>query len=143
MKYNQKTIDHFIREEGYRLTKYLDTTNNWTIGIGHKLTQSELKSGLSSITKEQAYNLLEKDLDVALDGVNRLFPDYNSYPENTRLALLDMCFNLGYTGLSGFIITIDLIKKRRFKDAAQQALKSKWAQQVPNRAKRVTKLLEG
>jgi lysozyme len=141
MKYSKKIIDHFVFEEGIRLNKYLDTTNHWTIGIGHKLTPEELKNNLSSITKEQAYEILEKDLDEALKSAKRIFPEYDTYSENVQLALLDMAFNLGYGGLSKFVVTIPLIKQRKFKEAAEQAMKSLWARQVPNRAKRVTKLL--
>lgn len=143
MPYSKKTIDHFVFEEGLRLNKYLDTTNNWTIGIGHKLTTDELKNNLSVITKEQAYLLLEKDLDIAKQDAKRIFPQYDTYPENVKLALLDMAFNLGYSGLSKFVTTIGLIKDRKFEEASVQAMKSLWARQVPNRAKRVTKLLAG
>lgn len=143
MKYSKQTQDHFVREEGLVLTKYKDTTGNWTIGIGHKLTANELRNGLSIITNEKAYVLLEQDLDIALRDAKKIFPEYDSYPENTKLALLDMTFNLGYTGLSKFITTIGLIKQRKFQEAAAQAMKSLWATQVPNRAKRVTKLLAG
>lgn len=143
MPYSKKTIEHFTFEEGLRLNKYLDTTNNWTIGIGHKLTKDELDANLSTITKEQAYDILEKDLDNAKKDAKRIFPEYDTYPENVKLALLDMTFNLGYSGLSKFITTIGLIKDRKFKEASVQAMKSLWARQVPNRAKRVTKLLAG
>lgn len=143
MPYSKKTIDHFVFEEGIRLNKYLDTTNNWTIGIGHKLTVHELKNNLFTVTMEQAYDILEKDLDIAKDNAKRIFPQYDTYPENVKLALLDMSFNLGYAGLSKFITTIGLIKERKFEEASVQAMKSLWARQVPNRAKRVTKLLAG
>jgi lysozyme len=143
MPYSKKTIEHFVFEEGIRLNKYLDTTGHWTIGIGHKLTVQELKNNLFTITVEQAYDILEKDLDIALKDAKRLFPQYDTYPENVKLALLDMTFNLGFSGFSKFITTIGLIKDRKFKEAADQAMKSLWARQVPNRAKRVTKLLAG
>jgi lysozyme len=143
MPYSKKTIDHFVFEEGLRLNKYLDTTGHWTIGIGHKLTKEDLGNNLSTITKEQAYEILEKDLDIAKKDTKRIFPEYDTYPENVKLALLDMTFNLGYSGLSKFVVTIPLVKQRKFKEAADQAMKSLWARQVPNRAKRVTKLLAG
>lgn len=143
MPYSKKTIEHFVFEEGLRLNKYLDTTNNWTIGIGHKLTAAELKENLSTITKEQAYSILEKDLDIAKQDAKRIFPQYDIYPENVKLALLDMAFNMGYSGLSKFTTTIGLIKDRKFEEASVQAMKSLWARQVPNRAKRVCKLLSG
>lgn len=143
MPYSKKTIQHFEFEEGLRLNRYLDTTNNWTIGIGHKMTADELKNNITFITREQAYSLLERDLDIAKENAKKIFPQYDTYPENVKLALLDMAFNLGYSGLSKFITTIGLIKDRKFEEASVQAMKSLWARQVPNRAKRVCKLLSG
>ncbi len=141
MKYPKHIIDHFIAEEGMVLSRYIDTENHATIGIGHKLLPHE--ATLQFITKEQAYALLENDLDNATRACFRIFPNYNSFPEKTRLGILDMIFNLGEYGFSKFTKTILLLNQGKYEEASKEALNSTWAKQVPNRARRTSKLLSG
>lgn len=141
MKYPKNIIDHFIAEEGLVLSRYIDTEKHATIGIGHKLLPHE--TGLQFVTKNQAMAILETDLDIATAACLRLFPNYNKFPESTRLGLLDMMFNLGENGLSKFTKTIKLLNEGKYKEASEEALNSTWASQVPNRAKRTAKLLSG
>ena len=141
MKYPKHIIDHFIAEEGMVLSRYIDTENHATIGIGHKLLPHE--ATLQFITKEQAYTLLENDLDNATRACFRIFPNYNSFPEKTRLGILDMIFNLGEYGFSKFTKTILLLNQGKYEEASKEALNSTWAKQVPNRARRTSKLLSG
>ena len=142
MKIDNKIINHFISEEGFVLEKYYDTEGFPTIGIGHKLRADEIN--IQKITSQQAYDLLQKDIQVALNGCYAIFQDFDTFPENTKLGILDMIFNLGLTGFSKFQKTIGLIKSRKFYEASLEALDSKWARfDVPNRAKRTAKLLAG
>lgn len=141
MKYPKHIIDHFIAEEGLVLSRYIDTEKHATIGIGHKLLPHE--SGLQFVTKNQAYAILETDLDNTMKACLRLFPNYNSFPENTRLGILDMVFNLGENGFSKFTKTIKLLNEGKYQEASNEALNSTWAKQVPNRARRTAKLLSG
>jgi len=56
-------------------------------------------------------------------------------------ALANMAFQLGLDKLLKFKKTLDLLKTGRWDDAANEALDSDWARQVPNRAKRVTDMI--
>jgi GH24 family phage-related lysozyme (muramidase) len=141
MNVTDKILNHFIKEEGLRLRVYKDHLGFATIGIGHKLTEDDLKNKLTYVTKEEAIEIFKKDIDIAYKCAIRTFTEYFSYPENVRLAILDMIFNLGCKGFNRFETTISLIKQRKFKEAGQQAMTSRWAKQVPNRAKRTTDLL--
>lgn len=135
-------IDHFTLEEGLHLQAYKDHLGHWTIGIGHKLPSGKNWSGYQ-ITKEQAVETLYRDLAWAFEAAKEIYPRYDSYPDNVQLAIVDMIFNLGEPGYRQFTTTIGLIKAGKFDEAADQALQSKWARQVPNRAKRITDLLRG
>lgn len=141
MKINEKIINHFIREEGLRLKVYKDHLGYLTIGIGHKLTEDDIKNKLTYVTRDEAIEILKKDINISYKCAIRTFPEYFTYPENVRLAILDMIFNLGCTGFNKFEKTISFIKQRKFKEASQEAMSSLWAKQVPNRAKRTTDLL--
>jgi GH24 family phage-related lysozyme (muramidase) len=141
MKYPKHVVDHFVAEEGLVLSRYLDTEQFATIGIGHKLLPHEM--GLQIVTRNQAYAMLEADLDIATRSCVKLFPNFYKFPANTQLGILDMVFNLGENGFRQFSKTIQLLNEGKFQEASREALNSKWATQVPNRARRTARLLSG
>lgn len=140
-KYNKKIHEHFIFEEGFRNESYLDHQGNYTIGIGHYLGKSDAFKGIKW-SDEKVMTVFENDLDIAVDGAKQIFPQFNTFSENVQLAIMDMIFNMGINRFRGFKKTIRLIHQGKFKEAAQEALDSEWAKRdVPNRAKRISKLL--
>ena len=142
MKYSQETIKHFIFEEGFKLESYKDTAGYWTIGIGRMLGRSNAYRNIK-ISKDQAYQYLEEDLDIALEDCEKIFKNYHSHPRNVKLALLDMSYNLGYNKLSKFVKSIRYINDKDYKKAAVEILDSNWARNdVPNRARRVSNLIK-
>lgn len=140
MKYTQEWVDHFVREEGYRRTSYLDHLGNYTIGIGHLLGRDKKYKGVTW-SDEKILATLESDLSTANDAAREIFPEYEKFSLGIQIAITDMCFNMGEDGFRQFKRTIRLLHEGRFVEAANGALQSKWATQVPNRAKRVTDLI--
>jgi len=142
MTFYDKAIHMLKVDEGIRYFAYNDLDGKrhkspigkLTIGVGRNLEDVGL------FTDEVDY-LLKNDINRKVLDVVKIFPDYNNYSEVRRLALLNMCFQLGKAGLEGFKTTVNLIKKEEWSEASQQALKSKWATQAPNRAKRVCLML--
>ena len=57
-------------------------------------------------------------------------------------ALISMCFQMGADWLAGFKNTLAMIAVGRWSDAAKNMLRSLWAQQTPERAKRVARIIE-
>ena len=53
-----------------------------------------------------------------------------------------MCYQLGLAGFSKFKKTISYIEKKNYKEASKEMLDSKWAKQTPNRAKKLSKIVE-
>lgn len=140
-RYSTATHEHFKAEEGYRNDSYLDHQDNWTIGIGHLLGKSNAFRGIRW-SDEKVLQVFENDLDIVVGNARQLFPEYDILPPNVRLAILDMLFNMGINRFRGFKKTIRLIHEGRFQEAALEALDSEWAKHdVPNRAKRIAKLL--
>lgn len=83
--------------EGLRLIPYDDGAGNSTIGYGHKILPGETWAA-EGITQAQADQLLQDDLAVPQDAVNRLAdPSCN---QNQFDALCDFCFNLGEGALT-------------------------------------------
>lgn len=133
-----KLIDEIKSDEGFIPYAYQDTLGYWTIGYG---TLIDKRGG--GIPDDIASLLLARHVDDNIEKVNKYFPWLSDHPDNVQRALNNMAYQLGISGLSKFKTTLDLIRKKQYDKAADNALKSLWAKQTPNRAKRVTDLLRG
>lgn len=140
MQLTQQIIDHFKFEEGYKTHAYLDTEGYYTVGYGHMLGRDPSYADVVW-TDEECLAALATDLDSSNNGVHNIFEDYDAYSDGVQLALLDMCYELGEHGLSGFHLFIRYVKARDWETAATEALDSLWAREVPHRAKRDTDLI--
>lgn len=122
------------RDEGVRLKPYLDTVGKLTIGVGRNLDDT----GLSSNEVEL---LLENDIRSAMTELDREIPWWRKRPHSVQRALVNMTFNLGWPRLSGFKKMLVALESRKFDVAAREALDSKWARQVGDRATRIAALI--
>jgi GH24 family phage-related lysozyme (muramidase) len=119
-----------------------------TIGVGFNLERSDanericsiglnyndVKSGLVSLTTEEVYLLLGKDIDTAILTANTLFKNFTTLSPVRQIILVDMSFNLGHTRLSKFVRFIDAINKGNWVRASSEMQNSLWAKQVGRRA---------
>ncbi|MCD8266246.1 MAG: lysozyme [Prevotellaceae bacterium] len=88
-----ETLRAFVREaEGFRTKAYKDSGGVWTIGYGHT---RGVKS-TDKITRRQAEEYLEQDLEEALKYVN---VEDVARTQGQSDALADFVFNLGYGSL--------------------------------------------
>ena len=143
MNYTQTELD-LIRDEGVRLRVYRCTAGHLTIGVGHKLTEREVLTGLSEISLEQAGYLLHMDIGIALNGCASIFgrDRFDSFTEARQRALVNMCFQLGTQGLAKFRKMVDAIMRDDWATAQAEALDSKWARaDSPARAQRVAHMI--
>ena len=122
------------RDEGLRLKPYLDTVGKTTIGVGRNLSDR-------GITQAEADLLLNDDIDLCEHELDQHAAWWRQMADPRQRAILNMCFQLGWGGLSGFKNTLALLESGKYAQAADNALKSLWARQVPERAKRVTDML--
>ncbi len=121
------------RDESLRLKPYKDTVGKLTIGYGRNLDDR-------GISGHEAVVLLENDFLDALTETTVQFPWSRDLPVPQRRALVNMCFNLGLTRLSGFVKMLAALRTGDGKLAATEALDSKWAGQVGDRAERIATL---
>ena len=134
--------------EGFRAMPYYCPTGHLTIGIGHNTeardwTPEEKKAigdWKKGITKNAAFMILRNDIEICLKDLRKLGFWY--YLDNERqYALLDMCFQLGWQGLSKFKQMLEAIRIKNYDRAARECLASTYAKQTPKRAQRIAKLL--
>jgi lysozyme len=142
------------RDEGLRLKVYRCTAGKLTIGVGRNLDDvgifphetEKLKITKDSciqkgITKEQAMALLDSDIDRCISDLDRRLPWWRTLDPVRQRVLINMCFNLGITGLTGFRNTLRMIQQGQYEAAARGMLNSLWARQVKSRANRLAELM--
>lgn len=125
-----------MRDEGLRVLPYRDTEGYWTIGIGHNLNVPLSMHVVNEIFKEDAKGAYEACIKCFGNS-------WKIFPMLTKLAVLNMMFNLGLQKFLMFEKMIRLLREGRFDEASTEALKSKWAVQVKSRSIRVTELMRG
>lgn len=112
-------VDFLKDVEGEELSPYNDSTGNITIGVGHKLTNQEVRSGVINIggekihwkvglTPQQSTQLLLQDLNKFVDLVNECCGP-NLETQDQFDALVAFGFNIG----SGAFQKSTLLRKVR------------------------------
>lgn len=118
------TLKDLERHEGFRDKPYLDSRGVLTFGHGH-----------TYITIEESLILARRRLNEAyLPQLRRLFPTLDDLSPNRQEVLLNMIYNLGYTGLSRFTRMRKAIDEGDFKRAHDEMLDSRWRRHVGGRA---------
>jgi len=124
------------QDEGEVLHAYQDHLGYWTIGYGRLID----KRRGGGITQREAEFLLDSDISRVVDQLATR-TDFLSHPEGVQHALINMAFQLGVNGLMSFRKMWGHLDLREYEAAADEALNSRWAQQTPERAKRVTDMM--
>jgi len=127
--------EKLIKEEGYEKMPYEDHLGLVTIGVGRCLDRVGISDAEISF-------LLDNDIESVFLQLTNEKPEWQYYPHNVRIVLCDMAFNLGVKGLSKFRNMWRCLAEADYIGAAEELMDSKYADQVPNRAKRNAKLLK-
>lgn len=121
-------------DENTELKAYKDSLGNWTIGVGH--TGPEVKEGLT-ITEDEKDSLFDKDFEEAVTGAQDAVPFFNALDGPRKGALVNMCFEMGPTALSGFHGTLAAMDESDWDSAARHVMNSLYARQARARATRI------
>ena len=125
--------DLIARHEGKRLKPYKDTVGKLTIGYGRNLDDV-------GISGEEADAMLWRDIERAIAAGLR-YSWFKGLSEVRMAVVVDMIYNLGPGGFRSFVNMRAALKAHRWADASRAMLNSKWAVQVPTRAKRLAKMM--
>lgn len=133
--------------EGFRSSVYLCPTGHPTVGYGFRVAdlsadELALNAGVvEPMSKEVAEKILDIKITKFKKQVYNALPWLTYAPMDIQDALCEMAYQMGVAGLLGFKNTLAMIKERRYSEAAENMLKSKWATQTPKRAKQIANLV--
>ena len=129
--------------EGYRTKVYLDTLGKRTVGYGHLCVEDHWEDD-----KEYEWGYLEEilhnDLREAIAGADELIEQHNckDLEGAAKEVIVEMIFQLGKTGVSKFKKMWEALSEYNYIGASFEMLDSKWANQTPNRAKKMAALMK-
>ena len=133
-EFYNKLAAQLENHEGRRNLCYEDSEGHLTLGVGHLMSEP--------IPDVVIDLLLLCDMkDKAVGELDRIFPQWTELSETRQLVLADMMFNLGADRFLKFKKFWKAMLDRDYETAAAEMLDSKWANQVGNRAKRLSEMM--
>jgi len=145
-----KVYEEISEDEGKILHCYMCSEGHKTVGIGHKVLQNDPESNLpvhgpydavageQSIDEDRCYELFEEDVQIAIQGCQAIYDNWDDLPQEVRHVLVNMCFQLGQGGLSKFKNFKIAIEDYQWQRASEEMLDSRWNRQTPERAQRLS-----
>ena len=140
-----------LGNEGFRPDIYKDTMNRNTVGFGfniddptvRKLIPQDILSGQRLMNRTEALDIHSQLTKRAFEDARSFVGDetFSSLSTAQRTALTDMAYNLGLTSLNTFDNLRSALQSGNFEQAALEVLDSKYAKQVPNRARQNANLI--
>ena len=129
-----KLIDILKKHEGLRLKPYLDSVGKLTIGVGRNLDDN-------GIRQIEAEFMLENDIKATIKECEK-FTWFDSLNEARKTVIISMVFNIGMPVFKTFKKTISHIETHDFFPASVEMMRSRWADQVGNRAVELSKMMQ-
>ena len=124
-------IESIKKNEGYRARVYKCSEGYDTIGYGFAIKDLKLTEDVCDIILKQKLEKINNILENRFDW-------YPTAPIAIQDVVVEMVYQLGYTGFTKFKKTIYYIETEQYTEAADEMLDSLWARQTPNRAKELS-----
>ena len=125
------------KHEGFRHFVYKCPAGRDTIGYGRNVDPT----GGHGISEEEAEMLLRNDIRRIKEQLGEALFFFHSLDYVRQSVLISMMYNMGFKGLTSFKKMIIAIIEHKYNLAADEMLDSKWAGQVPNRAKELSEMM--
>ena len=132
--------EELMADEGCVMKIYEDHLGLKTVGIGHLCRESDPEFDMevgAPISEERVMELFDQDMSWTFRDCIRLLPEFNDLPDEVRLIVANMMFNLGAKRLSGFSRLLAAIEREDWNSAADEMVDSRWHKQVPERSGRL------
>ena len=127
-------LESIKKHEGFVEHVYDDSLGIPTIGYGFAIKDLVLEEDLCD-------EILLRKLRILGKSVIGKFPFFDSLPSDCKTVLMEMCYQLGVTGVSKFKTALKAMEDGDWEKAADEMLDSKWAKQTPNRAKEMSNII--
>ena len=127
-------LESIKHHEGFVEHVYDDSLGIPTIGYGFAIKDLILEEDLCD-------EILLRKLRILGRSVMGKFPFFDSLPSDCKDVLMEMCYQLGVTGVSKFKKALKAMDDGDWEKAADEMLDSKWAKQTPNRAKEMSDII--
>ena len=127
-------LEKIKHHEGFVEHVYDDSLGIPTIGYGFAIKDLVLEEDLCD-------EILLRKLRILGKSVMGKFPFFDSLPSDCKTVLMEMCYQLGVTGVSKFKKALKAMEDGDWEKAADEMLDSKWAKQTPNRAKEMSNII--
>lgn len=145
--------EEIAADEGCRYEIYLDSLGLPTFGIGGLVKEHDPEYGLpvgTPVSEDRVRQRFNLDIAVTIEDCVRIcgifdinFNELDERYPDAALALCNMCFQLGYPRCSKFVkmwaaVAEAMDDPKAWLTVAAEAEDSRWFDQTPNRAKRIT-----
>ena len=120
-------LESIKHHEGFVEHVYDDSLGIPTIGYGFAIKDLILDEDI-------AEDILMRKLERLKRNANSRFKWLEDMPIVVQEVILNMCYQLGITGVSKFRKAISALQEGDWNEAADEMLDSLWARQTPNRA---------
>ena len=128
-----------VKHEGYEPRVYKCSNGFDTIGYGFAIKDLFMDKELADFILDKKIRELLAKIE-ANDDWDTWFWDK---PQNVKEVLINMIYQIGFSGVRKFRKTIQYIKDDNFLLAGEEMLDSKWARSdSPNRAKELSDILK-
>tara|TARA_R100000808_G_scaffold22948_1_gene50374 strand:- start:570 stop:992 length:423 start_codon:yes stop_codon:yes gene_type:complete len=131
MKSLLEAIKH---HEGFVEHVYDDSLGIPTIGYGFAIKDLILDEDI-------AEEILIRKLEKLKRNANSRFKWLEDMPVEVQEVIVNMCYQLGVTGVSKFRKAISALQEGDWNEAADEMLDSLWAKQTPNRATELSNIV--
>ena len=140
-----KLYEEIKADEGEILSIYKDHLGYDTFGIGHLVTEQDPEHGQpegTPISQELVQAAFAIDIQKSIYYCEAQYNQWNNWPEEVRLIMVNMMFNMGPTRMAKFKNMHSALSMQDWKQAAAEGRDSLWYRQVTNRAERLMSRLE-
>ena len=127
-------LESIKKHEGFVEHVYDDSLGIPTIGYGFAIKDLVLDEDI-------AEDILIRKLERLQRNANSRFRWLEDMPVVVQEVILNMCYQLGVTGVSKFRRAISALQEGDWDEAANEMLDSLWARQTPNRATELSNIV--
>ena len=128
-----RVVEQLKVDEGYRPRVYLCSANVQTVGYGHNLEDTDIPEHIAAA-------LLDWKVAQVTSECTR-FDWFDGLSAIRKEVIINMVFNLGFTGVSKFKNMIAAIYAGDWPDVGHEMLDSKWHSDVGERAERLARMM--